>query len=327
KKNDAAPENCPELKQVLEAQYALFSRYGYEEDLSSYSASYCLSSSVLGAFRLPRGGKQAIISAMREKISSGTGEIITCDSIESLRPDEGLVNVDVSTQGTLSTLSGRKVIVGTRCPGLTTMSGLEKKRYSFLSGLAKRKNVLHPFTIHLGVDSRSLPESMGDQLIVLMEEAAERSTPIRPFMYVNRHVSESNNSSPAGKNAISLTVMISESPVSLEYETLSALASSMLELLDSCFPFLMEGLESIDIEKSIHESRMHAERSFFGFTAKSRCLLGLPLHDGTTSLGNIYMAGGELAPLLGFDGDVLSGINAARTALGGRSHVYYPNLG
>lgn len=322
-KDDIIPRNREELKGIIEAEQALFGRYAdHDEGLSSDCASYCLSSSLAGGFRLPRGGKRAVISALKDRITAGGGTILSCDTVAEIRFGR-TVTVELDQGGETSSLPAGRVIVSTRWRGLPSLLQGDPRLSRHFKKFHPRRQERWPFTLHMGVRDRSLPEVMGEQVILLLGDS-ERPFPTLPFIYLNRNISGAGESAPPGKTALSATMMLLESPGRTGDDDLAALASSMLEALDRPFPFLADALHSIDLETSIRMSRAAAEASDFGFRAKRRGLFGFPLRDGATPLGTLFLAGGELAPLLGFDGDIVSGITAARAALGEGSYGYYP---
>lgn len=322
-KEDFSPRNQSEFKRIIEAEQALFGRYAdHDEGFSSDCATYCLSSSLTGGFQLPRGGKRAVISALKDRITAGGGMILSCDTVAEIRFGRDVM-VELDHGGETSSLPAGRVIVSTRWRGLPSLLQGDPRLSRYFKQFHPRKQDRWPFTLHMGVRDRSLPEMMGEQVILLLGDS-ERPCPTLPFIYLNRNLSGAGESSPPGKTALAATMMLLESPGRTGDDELAALASSMFEALGRPFPFLADALHSFDLDTSIRMSRAAAEACDFGYRAKSRGLFGFPLRGGKTPLGTLYLAGGELAPLLGFDGDIVSGITAARAALGEGNYGYYP---
>ena len=98
-------------------------------------------------------------------------------------------------------------------------------------------------------------------------------------------------------------------------DNLKAQAESMIDRLEFFLPFLKENIELFDIDKSIdihNECRQivnpkyQVRNSFFtGFAAK----------NNKTRFGNIYLSGASLLTDAGFEGEIISGINAASKVL------------
>lgn len=325
KENFSLPDS-EELKGIIEAEQALFARYaGPDEKLSSDGASYCLSSSLAGGFRLPQGGKQAIISALKDRIRAGGGMILSCDTVAEIRFGKSVI-VELEQGGETVSLPAGRVIVSTRWRGLPSLLQGDPRLSICFKTFYPRKQDRWPFTLHMGVHEHSLPEMMGEQVIVLLGDS-KQPCPILPFIYLNRTLSGAGESAPPGKSALAATIMLLESPRKTGDDELASLASFLLEFLGRPFPFLADAIHSFDLDMSIRMSRVAAEACDFGYRAKERGFFGFPLRDGTTPLETLYLTGGELAPLLGFDGDVVSGITAACAALGEESYVYYPHPG
>ncbi|MCK9229201.1 MAG: hypothetical protein M0Q23_01150 [Syntrophales bacterium] len=315
-----------ELKGVLEAERAVFARYtDPDEGLSSDGASYALSSSLSGGFRLPPGGKQSIVKALKDTIVRGSGTILSCDTVTEIRIGTK-VTVKLEQGGETSSLPAGRVIVSTRWRGLPSFLEGNPLLSRCLKKFSPRKKECWPFTMHMGVGERSLPEMMGEQVILSLNES-ERPCPTLPFIYLNRTLSGAGETAPPGKTALAATMMVLKPSPRTGDDELAALASCMLQVLRRPFPFLPDAVESFDLDTSIGISRAGGEDRDSGYRAKGRAFFGLPLRDGSTPLDTVFLAGGELAPVLGFDGDVVSGITAARAALGEDRYAYYPRSG
>ncbi|GAJ08086.1 unnamed protein product, partial [marine sediment metagenome] len=122
---------------------------------------------------------------------------------------------------------------------------------------------------------------------------------------------------PDGKRAISASVFLKESPLRLSNDDLKGISTEMLENLEGFLPFLKENLDFINIEQSIEISRKYQEVINQKFKINGSPLLGISLLPNKTPLKNVFITGGMLLAGLGFEGEIISGMNAAYQVIGG----------
>ncbi len=92
------------------------------------------------------------------------------------------------------------------------------------------------------------------------------------------------------------------------------MAESMLKNLNSFLPFLNENIDFIDLEKSIYVSKSYHRTINLKYTMK-KPILGMSFLTGKTPLKNVFLTGGMMMPGLGFEGEIMSGLNAAELAM------------
>jgi hypothetical protein len=163
---------------------------------------------------------------------------------------------------------------------------------------------------------------MGEHLVMLRDNDGRSDS--LPFFYLQAGPTGPSTSAPEGGRALSVTAFLPPSLRGPDDAELASTADAMLDVLKQAFPFLYEGIDSMDRDLSISRFIRALQAPALDHVMKERPLLGLPIYAGDTPRANVFITGGELAPLLGFDGDIVSGINAAQRACGETQYVYYP---
>jgi phytoene dehydrogenase-like protein len=127
---------------------------------------------------------------------------------------------------------------------------------------------------------------------------------------------------PHGKRALSATVFLKESPLLLKDEGLKQISNAVFQSLETFLPFLQENLDFLNIDKAIELSRKNQEVVNQKYCMQSCPFLGLSSISNRTHIRNVYVTGGMLLAGLGFEGEILSGINAANSVIAreGKKH-------
>ncbi|HOO91069.1 MAG TPA: hypothetical protein PLA74_09640 [Syntrophales bacterium] len=297
--------NDPQLKKVLEAQILLLSNLD-PMGISPISFTRILSLSLNKIF-YHTGGKHRLIERLKKKYEADGGVIERC-SVTALEMDRA-IKVNVKVDGNdVPTIYGRNIIISTKYENVASLLSGNNR----LSTLRKRYDTIlpsfYPFTIHIGVRDRCVPEKMGVYVVIA---SGENDTPL--FL----ETSEPGDTlrAPDGKRAIGLTAFIKDSPSEIDDSVLCAHAEGMLGNLRAVLPFLDENIDFMDLKKSITISRncqgvvnpkYRIKNSFIGMS----CL------PNRTPVKNVFLTGGMLMPGLGFEGEIMSGTNAAKLAIG-----------
>ena len=124
-------------------------------------------------------------------------------------------------------------------------------------------------------------------------------------------IPQQHDETPADKIPMTATVFLPNDDETWTRESLKVQSESIIDRLEFFLPFLRENIELIDIDKSIdihNDSRQivnpkyQVRNAFFsGFAAK----------NNKTRFKNIYLCGASLLTDAGFEGEIISGINAA----------------
>ncbi|MDO9528676.1 MAG: hypothetical protein Q7J27_05900 [Syntrophales bacterium] len=305
-------EGTPSLKRIFESELLLFSNL-YTDSVKSLSAAYSLSLPLDGLF-YHLGGKHILINALREKFISYGGDFVGTDSIMRLNV-KGKIEIDIDTGDKLSTIKGRNLIVSSKWEKIKPMLLNDKKFSRLARKLESVKPVYHPFTLHMGVLDKGIPEKMAEYVIIVGDE----KRPVMDGNLVFLEVSSPGDTghAPNGKRAISATAFLKESPLSLNNDELKEVSEGILENLEGFLPFLRENLDFINVEKSIEISRKYQEVVNRKYKVNGNPLLGISILPSKTPVKNVFITGGMLLAGLGFEGEVISGMNAASQVVGG----------
>lgn len=302
--------NNPSLQKVWEAQQALLSFN--TDNQYSFSSSFLYSAPLRGIFYFQQG-KQVIFNSLIRKIESSGGLYLSPCEISAI--DKGkLISVDVTDKdGVVSQISAKKMIVSSKWNGMPILTG-RKKKINIADWIRPVRIAYYPFTIHLGIPKKCFPEKTARHIAVVSD--------------VNRDIYDDNNliilqlsipqkydGTSAAKIALTATVFLPNVDEIWNRESLKAQSESIIDRLEFFLPFLKENIELFDIDKSIdiyNECRQivnpkyQLRNSFFsGFAAK----------NNKTRFKNIYLCGASLLTDAGFEGEIISGINAASKVL------------
>ncbi|MEA2014853.1 MAG: hypothetical protein U9N38_06075, partial [Thermodesulfobacteriota bacterium] len=120
---------------------------------------------------------------------------------------------------------------------------------------------------------------------------------------------------PDGKRAISITTFLKNPPSKSNNSVLENIAESMLVDLGSFLPFLKENIDFVNLQQSIYVSKRY-HRTISNKYIMRNPFIGMSFLSGKTPLKNIFLTGGMLMPGLGFEGEIMSGMDTARLAMG-----------
>ncbi len=299
----------PLLKKILEAQLLLLSNLD-SRDISPISFAKTLFLSLNG-LSYPEGGKHYLMAKLKKKFEADGGVIERCSTLTL--DTERVIKIDVKTEGNdMPALYGKNIIVSTKYEKFASLLEENRGLSVFKKKYDRIKPSLYPFTIHLGVNDRCIPEKMGVYVVISDEtKSAENGNPL--FL----ETSEQGDilRAPDGKRAMSITTFLKNSPSKFNNSDLEEIAESMLKNLGTFLPFLKENLDFIDLEQSINISRDYHRIINNKYMAK-KSVIGMTFLSGKTPLKNVFLTGGILMPGLGFEGEIMSGTNAARLAMG-----------
>jgi phytoene dehydrogenase-like protein len=299
------------LKKIFEAQEILLSCTNMCP--TKFTADYLFSMPFRGVYCIPRG-KQIIYDSLIKKIESGNNTYLSNCDIINIKNGK-LIEIELAGEnGDNTKIESRNLIVSTKWE---RMNLLRKNKKQIKNGnFLRRVNVSHfPFTIHLGCTQKCIPEKMARNLALV--------TDIHKNIYDDIIIIESNASPEESKttqNKISLTatVYLPDDPEIWSPENLENVASSIMARLEQFLPFLKENIEFYDLNKSIEISKMSRKIVNPKYQIKNSFLSGFSSKTNKTSLKNVYLTGASLLANAGFEGEIISGMNAVSRVIGKR---------
>jgi len=306
-----ATQYPPSLKRVFEAELFVLSSL-CTNSAKPLSSAHILSLPWNGLF-YHLGGKHILTDVFKKKFMSYGGSLIDNSSIVRLNT-AGEIEVDIDVEGIVSRISGRNLIVSTKWEKLKQMllndERLEKPAKKFETIEA----VYHPFTLHMGVYEKGIPEKISEYVIIIGDE--ERPVMDNNLVFLEVSSSKDTVSAPHGKRAVSATVFLKKSPLILSNGDLERVSTGIPDNLKDFLPFLRENLDFTNVGKSIEISRKYQNIINQKYRIKGNPLLGLSTLSNSTPVKNVFLTGGMLLAGLGFEGEVISGMNAAYLTVG-----------
>jgi phytoene dehydrogenase-like protein len=307
----------PSLNRVFEAESAILSNLSNNINSPfSISSAYALSLPLRGLYHHV-GGKEALTGILKSTFEASGGHSIQNCSVMRLELGKE-INVHVSVAEKLSQIRGRYLIASTKWQKLSLLL-LSGRRFRRLERRLKlAKSAYYPFTLHMGVLERCIPEKMATYVAIIIDQ----TRPVMDDNLVFVEISSSNciERAPAGRRALSATFFLKESPLVLTDDELKEAFHFVLSALEKFLPFLRENLDYLNIAKSIELSRRSQELINQKYSMKSDSFLGLSDISNKTPRSNVILTGGMLSPYLGFEGEVITGLNAANSVVAKEKH-------
>jgi len=263
----------------------------------------------------PPGGKWPLLGEMKRKIRSSGGEAAAVSGIEGLEAAEE-IKVTVSDGEGISEYRGNRLILSSGWKGLEKISKSDRILQK-LAGYAERiASVLHPFTIHLGVQDRGIPDEMA--AFVSLVSNAGKPLSGSNLIFMETSIRGDTARAPHGRRALSATVFLGRSPVDLDDERLRAISERIMDRLNEFLPFLRENICYRNLEKSIEISRKYQGAVHCRYRVKGAYPIGISPVPCRSPGRRISICGGMLMAGIGFEGEVLSGLAAADRSSGGK---------
>jgi phytoene dehydrogenase-like protein len=294
------------FRRVVESQLNFLSNLELDGNPFPVTAAYLLSLPTRGLF-YPWGGMNALISRIRRAFLESGG--ILKDGCSVIRVEtEPEAIVDLECEGSSLTLRGKKLIVSAQWEKLELLLPGRKVLPRPNRRFASIRPSAYPFCLHMGVHERGLPENMASYVVVLSD--GKGSVTNSDIVFLQTSLPGENDCAPMGRRAITATVYLADSPLRLSDQELKSAATKIIDSLEEFLPFLRDNIDYLRVDQSISLSRKYQEivnrkyrtrRSFFGMNTLS----------SQTRLANVILTGGILKAGLGFEGEVIAGMDAA----------------
>ncbi len=299
-------QNNPSLQKVWEAQHALLSFN--TDNQYSFSSGFLNSAPLRGVVYFQQG-KQIIFNSLIRKIESSGGLYVSQCGISTIEKGR-LFTIDVTDKdGLVNKITAKKMIVSSKWNGMALLTG-RKKNINFADWIRPVKTVYYPFTIHLGIPRKCLPEKTARHIAVISDVSKDIYDD-NNLIILQLSIPQQADGASSDKIPLTATIYLPNDEEIWTRENLKAQSESIIDRLEFFLPFLKENIQQFNIDKSIDickESRQivnpkyQLRNSFFsGFAAK----------NNKTRFRNIFLCGASLLTDAGFEGEIISGINAA----------------
>jgi phytoene dehydrogenase-like protein len=294
------------FRRVIEAQLTILSHLytnGYPFPLA---AAYLLSLPQRGVY-YPLGGRIAWMNWLRKRFSDAGGVLM--DNCSVIRVDtKPEINIDIVNAGASATLRGKRLIVSAQWEKLKPLLLQQKIFRRLVNRLNALRPITYPFCLHLGVRAGSLPEQLAPYVVWVRDETKPLID--QNLVYIQTSHADQNERAPEGKRALCATVFLKKSPTMLTDLELSGVAKAIIDSLEGLLPFLRESIDYVNIEKSISLARRSQEIVNQKYRTLKRTVIGINTLSPITPLPNVFLTGGILRAGLGFEGEILAGVDA-----------------
>jgi len=302
----------PSLLRVFEAESAILSNSG--NNLNSpftISSAYALSLPLRGLYHHV-GGIEVLMGLLKSAFETSGGNLIKNCSINGINVGKE-IEVDVSIPGTFSQIRGRHLIASAKWEKLRLLLLSGRKFRRMERRLKLVKSAYHPFTLHMGILERCVPEKMATYVAIVIDQ--NRPVIDDNLVFVEISARDCKERAPLGKRALSATVLLKKSPLVLTNDQLKDVSQFVFCALEKFLPFLGENLDFLDIDESIELSRKCQELVHQKYAMRFNSFFGQSGISNKTPIRNVFMTGGMLRPGPGFEGEIISGLNAANLVL------------
>jgi phytoene dehydrogenase-like protein len=260
-----------------------------------------------------QGGKQIFVRCLEERFESLGGDLLRGGDVADIRPG-AKVEMRLRQGGRETTIVGKRLLMSTKSAGWRVLLAQDRRFRGLQSSLDDPAGTLYPFTIHLGIHEKGIPERMSEYAVVISDgQGLPQGHPV----FLELSAAGDRDLAPPGRRSLSVTVLLDRPPAELEDGALEAVSRSLLTSLRNFLPFLEDNIDLARIPDSVLLNRRRAPVLSPKYRFKKMPELGIFAKTGRTPLKNILMTGGRMLPGLGFEGEVLSGIQAARLSAGG----------
>ena len=161
----------------------------------------------------------------------------------------------------------------------------------------------------MGVHEEGLPESMAGYVVVLRDGTGPVTN--RDLVFLQTSLPGENDRAPAGRRALSATVYLADSPLRLNDQELKDAATKIIDSLEEFLPFLRDNIDYLRVDQSIFLSRRYQEMVNRKYRTRRPPFFGMSTLSPQTRLSNVLLTGGILRAGLGFEGEIIAGMDAA----------------
>ena len=298
------------LNKVFEAQEALlWSTIGNQNSISS---NFLYSSPFRGIYYFQQG-KQIIFNSLIKKLESKRGLYLSNCKILNINNGKS-VEIEVADKaGKTSIISAKYLIVSTKWEGMPFLLA-DKKKINFGDWISPVKISHFPFTIHLGCNRKCIPEKMANHVAVVAD--VQKNIFDNNLIVLESGIPADETMPVVTKVSLTATVFLPDDPVVWSNENLAAQASSITDRLEFFLPFLKDNIEFFDLDKSIEICKISRSALNPKYKIRNSFITGFTARTNKTRFKNVYLTGASLLADAGFEGEIISGMNAASRVIG-----------
>jgi len=302
------------FKKIMEAQQVLLSfKTNHQNSIFSHF-QYCVP--LRGAYHFSEG-KQVFFDSLIKKIESAGGLHLNRCEVLSIKKGRIIEVTYNDKDGVPTKIEAGNLIVSTKWQNMHLLIE-RKKKLSWGDFIRPTKISHYPFTIHLGINPKGIPEKMATHVAVI--------TDVNKDIYDDNLIilesgSSENEKTAVSKIPLSATVFLSNDQAIWSRDNLSQTADSIIERLEYFLPFLKENIEFFDIEESINISQKQRNVVNPKYQLRKSFISGFFAKNNKTKFGNVYLTGASLLTDAGLEGEVISGMNAAARITGKESKL------
>ncbi len=298
-------QNDGAFRKVIEAQLATLSHLDWSHYPFPLSIAYLLALPQRAVY--DPYGKISWMTWLCKEFTDAGGTLMEDCSVIRIDTHPEII-VDVESAGSSQTLRGKKLVVSAQWEKLRLLLFHEKIFRRLMRKLDSLRPTLYPFSLHLGVYAGGLPEALAPCAVVVSKETKTTTSQSLVFIVTSRP--DETEQAPEGRRAITATVFLRDSPLILADLELKEIAMSIIDTLDDFLPFLRESIDFVNIEKSIELSRRSQEIVSQKYPFRRGTIIGMNTLSPETPLHNVLLTGGILRAGLGFEGEILAGLDA-----------------
>jgi phytoene dehydrogenase-like protein len=300
------------FKKVMEGQHVLLSFKTNNQN--SFFSNYQYCAPLRGAYSFPHG-KQTFFDLLIKKIESSGGQYIKHCEVLAIKKGKIIDVTTMDKNGVASKIEADNLIVSTKWQNMRLVIE-RKKKFNFGDFIRPTKVTHFPFTIHLGINPKCIPEIMAKHVAVISD--INKDIYDNNLIILESGASENNKLAVASKIPLSATVFLPDNQDIFSRDNLNQTANSIIERLEYFLPFIKENIEFLDIEESINVSQKQRDVVNPKYQLRNAFVTGFAAKNNKTRFGNIYLTGASLLTDAGLEGEVISGINAAACVIAKR---------
>ena len=293
------------FKKVMEAQRVLLAYKKNNQNSVFSDFIYC--APLRGVYNFS-DGKQAFIDSLIKQLDMADGLYLKNHEILSIKRGKIIEVTYMDKNGAASKIEADNLIVSTKWQNMRLIID-RKKKFSFSDYIRPTRISYYPFTIHLGINPKCIPEKMARHVAVISDVSKDIYDD--NLIILEYGVSQSEKSTTSSKVPLSATVFLPDNQDIWSGDNLDQTANSIIERLEYFLPFLKENIEFFDINESINISQKQRNVVNAKYQIRNSFFSGFAAKNNKTRFGNIYLTGGALLADAGFEGEIISGINAA----------------